>query len=61
MEYAGCRLLAPPSPVTVATPCVALPTSIVYKADVKNLHRRYGEIVVIVWIQRRTKEQHPGF
>ena len=40
--------LAPPSPVTAATPHVALPTILVYKVDVKKLYRRRGEIVVIV-------------
>ena len=53
MEYAECRLRALPSPVTVTTSCVALPTNTVYKADVKNLHRRCGEIVVMVWIQQK--------
>ena len=40
--------LAPPSPVTAATPHVALPTSLVYKVDLKNLYRRCVEFVVIV-------------
>ncbi len=40
--------LAPPSPVTAAIPHVALPTSLVYKVDVKKLYRRCGEIVVMV-------------
>ncbi len=40
--------LAPPSPVTVATPHVALPTNIVYKLGVKKMYRRCGEFVVMV-------------
>jgi hypothetical protein len=40
--------LAPPSPVTAATPDVALPTSLVYTVDVKKLFRRCGEFVVMV-------------
>jgi hypothetical protein len=46
----GCRLLAPASPVTVVTNCVALPANTVYKQDVEKLHRKCGEIVVIVRI-----------
>jgi hypothetical protein len=42
----GRMSLAPPSPVTVATPDVALPTSTFYPDSVKNLFRRYGEFVV---------------
>lgn len=50
MGLLGCRLLAPDSPVTVATPRVALPANPVYKQDVEKLQRRYGEIVVMVRI-----------
>ncbi len=46
--------LAPPSPVTAATPHVALPTNTLYKVDVKKLYRRRGEIVVMVWLQWRS-------